>query len=73
MVKGGVKGQEWGQQWEQEEEGLKVLITNLDYTPGAEGANRAEPGLIRKSHGKCWNKQPGSGSFPSLEDTETDH
>lgn len=32
MVKGGAKDREWGQQWEGEEEGLKVLMTNSEYT-----------------------------------------
>lgn len=72
-MKGAGKGREWGQQWEQEEEGLKILITNLEYTPGAEGANRAEPGLIGRAMESAGTSSLEAVSFPSLEDTETDH
>lgn len=34
------------------------------------GTDRAEPGLMGKSHGKCWNQQPGRGELPSLEDRD---
>lgn len=55
MEKGGAEHKTAASRGSREEEGFRIPMTNLEYTPGAEGADRAEPGPMGKSHRRSWN------------------